>query len=306
MDEEKKVSSVAQYLENGKTESEYWTDVVIGKIITQDTYDELQEEKENKQKEDDSNNKNIIYYVCTNKDCNYLMQSKEEIPKKYLDEVKEDLAKTRCPKCGKTGFKLITKEEYDKQEKINNEKLKKLKKEELDHNRLLKRADKALIYMEREREKLFDDLSNKLKNGDITPQRFISLFYNCNYVIMKNTQRNYKIPNFDWNEHRKTIMKMADEVVRLYDIKESEDEILAGYDRTQDEIFKVYEENYIEGNEEAFIEYKQATKLNDYMKFLEEKASKKYVNRQENRSKIKQKKLENEFELDLKKYVKNL
>ena len=160
--------------------------------------------------------------------------------------------------------------------------------------------------MEKERENLFEDLVTKLKNGDITPKRFISLFYHCNYLIMKNTQRMYKIPNFDWNEHRKTIMKMADEVIKLYKIKESEDEIILSYDYRQDEIYKVYEENYVEGNEEAFIEYKQSTKLNDYMKKLEEKASNKYLDKQEVKSKKIQKKLENEFELDLKKYVNDL
>ena len=304
MDEEKKVSSVSQYLENGKTESDYWIDVVTGRIITKEAYEKVQEEKDKKEKEE--NNKAIIYYICTNKDCNYLMQSKEAIPEKYLDDVKEDLVKTRCPKCGKTGFKLITKEEYDKQEKINKTKIKQAKKEELDHNRLLKRVDKAIIFIEREREKLFDDLSSKLKNKDITPQRFISLFYNCNHLILIRAQKNYNIPNFDWNEHRKTIMKMADEVIRIYNIKETEDEILAGYDRNQDEIFKVYEENYVEDNEEAFIEYKQSARLNDYMKSLEEKASKKYVKRQENKVKIKQDRLDNDFGKMLKEYVKKL
>ena len=303
MEEEKKVGTVAEYLANGKTESEYWTDVVTGKIITKNDYDKLQEEKEN---EEGNDKKAIIYYVCRNRDCNNLMQSQEEIEEKYINIIKEDLSKTRCPKCGEKGFKLITKEDHDKQEKLNKNKLKKDKEKELNHNRLLKRADKAIIFIEREREKLFDDLSNKLKNGDITPQRFISLFYNCNYLIMKSAKRNYDIPNFDWNENKKTIMKMADEVIRIYEIQESEDEILLSYDVRKDEIYKVYEENYIEGNEEAFNEYKQATRLNDYMKSIEEKASKKYVTRQQIRSDIKQDKLDNDFSKMLKEYVKNL
>ena len=62
-----KVSSVSQYIEQGKTESEYWTDIVTGKIISKEKYDEIKEQEKKEAEDKQEEKSEIIYYICTKK-----------------------------------------------------------------------------------------------------------------------------------------------------------------------------------------------------------------------------------------------
>lgn len=288
-----------------ETYSEYYTYIIEHPESRPKTDDEIEEEKRKKEEELDAESATIVYYRCNNKNCNNLMQSKEAIPNSQIGVVKDALKEMRCTKCGSKGFTVISKEEHDKQLVLNKKALKEEKEKARQDKKLDIRSNKALIYIEIETEKLFKDLSDKLQNGDISPERFVALFYNCNFLILKSASRKFDIPNFDWQEHKKTIKDMSEEVLRLYKVQKSEEEILLSYDIKADEIYDVYEENYIEGNEEAFIEYKQSKRLNDYMRKLEEKNSNRYLNRQEGKSERIQDKLEYKFENALKANVKD-
>lgn len=297
MEEEKK-DQISE--DDFDTISEYYTHMVTHPEDVPKTDDEIAEEKRKKEEELELSEAEVVYYRCNNKNCNNLMKSKEPIPKSELGVVKDAIKTMRCTKCGGKGFSLITKAEYEKQEVLNKKALKEEKEKIREGKKFDIRADKAVIYIELEREKLFEDLTDKLKNGDITPERFVSLFYNCNFLILKCASRKFNIPNFDWSEYKKTIRSMSNEVLKLFSIQKTEEELLLEYDIKDDEIYEVYEENYIEDNEEAFIEYKQTKRLNDYMRKIEEKNSKNYLDKMEDKIERNEKTLENQFEKELK------
>lgn len=211
-----------------------------------------------------------LYYKCPNPKCGFVVK----VPRKVIEENTEAIEEIEnnldCPKCGKKGFKKLSEEEIKKyllaKKKEEQEEIK--KEQEKVREQKVGVAKDVVKYIETERKKLFDDLKSKLMSNQITPKRFIALFYNISCDIMLSRKKEY-LP--DWLAERKTILRMAQDVIELYDIKEEQEEIIASYDVNEDAIYEVYHQKYIEGDELAYNEYIGESRLNDYMRKLEEK-----------------------------------
>ncbi len=250
--------------------------------------------------------KAILYYKCNNPKCSNVMKTNEEIHEMYIEQIKEALDTAICDKCGHVGFSFINEDEYIK---IDKENKKQLKAEDLKKKNKVKNITYAIKYINLEREKLFKDLLDKLVDGQITPERFVAVFYHATYRLTQSAVRRYEIPNFDWSEQRKLIKTMTDAVLDRYEIKKEHDEIIEQYDIKNDELYKVYEEHYEKDpdeHDEIFAEYKRETRLNDYIKKISEKHADIENKRAEYRMDKKYERAEDKFTKNLKAQVKKL
>ncbi|MEG1008527.1 MAG: hypothetical protein RSE41_07175 [Clostridia bacterium] len=203
----------------------------------------------NEEKEEVKNTEIIdVYYTCVN--CNFVKAIKVE--SSYIDDIVSQLKTGICPKCKHKGFKLIDAKEYKRIVKLNKS------NKSNDKEKIYQNAVYAKNYILDEREKVFKDLTNKLKNKKISPERFVSLFYNICFDIMKRAAKNFNVPSFDWLSERKYILDMGQEVIELYNIKESQEDLLKNYDKEADEIYLEYRNVY----EYERDEYKQDLREN--------------------------------------------
>lgn len=246
-----------------------------------------------------------LYYKCPNPKCGYIVK----IPKKVIEENSDAIEQIEnnldCPECGKKGFKKLSEKEV-KEYLINK---KKKEQEEAKNEAESLRGEKIEVakdvvkYIESERKKLFDDLKSKLLSNQITPKRFIALFYNISCDIMTSRKKEY-LP--DWTRERKTILAMAEDIVELYDLKEDQEEIIASYDLNEDKIYEAYHQKYIDGDELAYNEYIGESRLNDYMRKLEEKNQKREQTVATKSSDNIQHKLEMDFKKSLNDSIKKI
>lgn len=241
MDDKKDLKTRADF----ETEAEWWT-----YQLTNDMFEEESSEEIAKAEIDEYG-----IFECIN--CGEIID--EEITKP--DKTKKYSERLKCPKCGKRKFKKITKEK--KQQLLN----KKQKKEEQE------KKDIALSYskdMQADIKDLFDDLEIKLKNKEITPERFVALFYSISCKIMtyydKAYRKEYFVSFIDWKNDSKRIYKMGQTILDLYELKKNQEEIISSYETEKDEVYNAYMAKYEYGNEEVFKEYKDNATLRGYIK----------------------------------------
>lgn len=269
----------------------------------------------------------IVHFECINPKCDYIFEVKKDLLED--DEFEEKLSEVTCPKCSGFGFKQVSEEKEleIKKEKIKKAELKKKKKEAKKHEEYIEKADEVVEYIIKEEKKVFNDLSKKLMNKEITPQRFIALFYNISCKIIASRKKEY-LP--DWFSERKKILDMGQNVLDLYNLKEDQEEIIEGYNVQEDKIYTAYSEIYKDKdevinlyyneedmqkeildskkikNQEAINELQSETKLLEYMRKLEKEAQER---EEKTVAKITDKtnqKLEKSFSESLKKDVKKL
>ncbi|MEG2348531.1 MAG: hypothetical protein RSB67_02655 [Clostridia bacterium] len=247
----------------------------------------------------------IFFYECPNPKCGYIIKVSKNVleeDKNTLEELENNI---ECPKCGKKGFKKLSKEKIKEIKEKENKKVEEnnLKKRQDLHDKKVDVAKDVVKYIVKERKNLFEDLKTKLLSDQISPQRFISLFYNISCDIMTSRKKEY-LPDFAGE--RKTILAMGHDVLDLYNIKEDQEEIIDSYDIQKDEIYEVYHQKYIEGDNTTYNEYIGETRLNNYMKKLEEKNMAKQESRCSNSSKKYQKNLELNFKKSLNDGIKKI
>lgn len=244
-----------------------------------------------------------VHFECPNEKCNYLITVQEE----YLEEesFQEQINEIRCPKCNSTGFKKVSDEkEIEIQKKELEEKKKELKeKDKLEKIEMKEKANKVVEYIAKERKKAFDDLSKKLMNKEITPKRFVALFYNISYDIMVSRKKEYQP---DFLSERKTILKMGQTVLDLYNLKEEQEEIIEEYDIKQDEIYEVYNAKYIHKNDLLYQEYIAENKYLDYKRKRQEKLNKVKENYEKKETNRKIEGYEKTFKKRLKENIKKI
>ena len=150
------------------------------------TYD-LVTPKEEEKEDEDVETEVTIYYVCKNPKCDFIKKQTITITKEQLDKIKEELPKGKCPNCGGHGFKFLKdKEEYEKELK-RIKKLKEDEKEEKDKQYKKEAVGEASLILENAQDdikKLYEDLRYKLEKKDITPECFVTLFYNISFFYL--------------------------------------------------------------------------------------------------------------------------
>ena len=276
--------------EDFETEAEWWT-----YQLTNDLLDD-EEEEEPKEEVDEYG-----IFECMN--CGEIIDeeiTKPDITKKYSERL-------RCPKCGKRKFKKIIKE---KKEQLLR---KKKNKEEQE------KKDVATDYskdMQNDIKDLFDDLEIKLKNKEITPERFVALFYSISCKIMTYYDKAYRKQYFasfiDWKSEPKRIYEMGQTILDLYDIKQTQEDITKSYEAEKDEVYNAYMSKYEHGDEEAFKEYKDNATLKGYIKQIaarqvaEEQAMKRLEKNEQKLSDKQRAKSEDDFRKSLESNVKRL
>lgn len=286
------------------------------------TYDLTHPEEEEEKSSFEEESEVTIYYVCKNPKCDFIEKQTVSITPSDLDEIVQALSKAKCPKCETSGFKLLNKEEYEKELK-RIEKLKKFNK--IDEEKEFKKeatseAKKILEKALDEIKDLYEDLRYKLENKEITPKCFVTLFYNISFDIMnsvnKSYRKNYYAGLIDLKSERNTILGMGQIVLDLYDIEEEQIDIIENYDKEADVnyqvIYNVYNSKYeLEINEE-FDDYKRETRLDNYIadikrkRKLEEKALNKVMDKSKKRAEKLQDNEENSFAKSLSEYVNKI
>ena len=244
--------------------------------------------------------KKKIHFECINPNCDNIINVSLE----YVEDedFKEQIEELVCPKCGSRGFEKLSEEKEVELEKKLKKKaeLEAKKKIELEKKEFAETANEVVKYIIKERKKLFDDLSKKLMNKEITPERFISLFYKISCDIMVSRKKEY-LP--DWIRERKTILDMGQTILDLYKIKEEQEAMIEAYDEKEDEIYIAYNAKYINKKDELYEQYISETRLSNYMKRRQEEINKieeRNVSKNTNRIETK---LENNFARNLKNNV---
>lgn len=285
------------------------------------TYDLVTPKEDEIEEEDEFPTEVIIYYVCKNPKCDFIKKQKVVITNSELEQIKEELPNGKCPNCGGHGFKLLNKEEYEKEEK-RIKKLKSSKKEEEEKKYKEESVIEAKSLLEEAQEdikELYEDLRQKLERKDITPECFVTLFYNISFDIMnsvnKSYRKNYYAGLIDLKSERKTILEMGKIILDLYNIEEDEIDIIQNYNK-EDVNYKViydtYYSKYELGVEQDFQDYKMETRLDNYIneierkRKLEEKNINKTMDKAKKNADKRQDKEENSFLKSLNQYVNKI
>lgn len=282
------------------------------------TYDLITPKEEEKSDEDIATEV-TIYYVCKNPKCDFIKKQTVVITEAELEQIKQELPKGKCPNCGSNGFKLLKdKEEYEKE-------LKRIKKLKEDDKRKKEQEQKqeavgeAKLILDRTQDdikKLYEDLRYKLEKKDITPECFVTLFFNISFDIMNHTNKLYRKTYYasliDLKKERKTILEMGQIILDLYNIEKEEIDIIENYNK-EDENYKViynaYYSKYELGIEQDFNDYKMETRLKNYIddierkRKIEEKNLNKVMDKSEKRANKLQEKEEDSFAKSLSQYV---
>lgn len=282
------------------------------------TYD-LVTPKEEEKSEEDTATEVTIYYVCKNPKCDFIKKQTVVITKVELEQIKQELPKGKCPNCGSHGFKLLKdKEEYEKELK----RIKKLKeddKEKKEQEQKQEALGEAKLILDRTQDdikKLYEDLRYKLEKKDITPECFVTLFFNISFDIMNHANKLYRKTYYagliDLKKERKTILDMGQIILDLYNIEEEEIDIIVNYnkdDQNYKVIYNAYYSKYELGIEQEFNDYKMETRLENYIddikrkRKMEEKNLNKVMDKSEKRANKLQEKEEDNFTKSLSQYV---
>lgn len=278
-------------------------------------------EDEEKEEDEDFPTEVTIYYVCKNPKCDFIKKQKVVITNKELEQIKEELPNGKCPNCGSHGFKLLSKEEYEKEEQ-RIKKLKTKEQEEKEKQRKEESVSEAKLLLEEAQDdikELYEDLRQKLERRDITPECFVTLFYNISFDIMnsvnKTYRKNYYAGLIDLKSERKTILGMGQIILDLYNIEDKEIDIIENYNKNDVNykvIYNTYYSKYELGDDQDFEEYKMETRLDNYIseierkRKLEEKNLNKTMDRSKKQADKLQEKEENNFLKSLDQYVNKI
>lgn len=287
------------------------------------TYDLTHPEEEEEESRFEEESEVTIYYVCKNPKCDFIKKQAVSITPSQLEEIVQALPKGKCPNCGTNGFKLLNKEEYEKElkriEKLKKENNKNDKEEEYKQE-AVGEAKRILEIALDDIKELYEDLRYKLENQEITPKCFVTLFYNISFDIMNNVNKSYRKKYYagliDLKSERNTILGMGQIVLDLYNIEEEQIDIIENYDKEADQnyqvIYNVYNSKYELELNEDFEDYKRETRLENYMadikrkRKLEENALNKVMDKSKKRADKLHEKEENSFAKSLSEYVNKI
>lgn len=221
------------------TDSEWWT----YKITHPDEFIDKEENKD----EDEKKPYPLIIVQCLNKDCRYIIDENELDPKP--DENIPYEKRLKCPKCGGRKFKHIKdKEEKDKIIKAQKEKDKKEKRDKIRFIKLtLKKLQKDL-------EKLREELEEDLRLGKITPERYAALMINLTFNMYKYYRYDDRMEMF-FSEFREYAYGISNNVLKKYyqdqDLEEKLNDILLEYEQVKqfDTIYLNYSLEYAKNAE---------------------------------------------------------
>ncbi len=191
--------------------------------------------------------------------CGYIIDETD----KYFDKVQGKNIKRdnqgdilKCPKCG-TDKKNLKK--IDKNKK--NEILRKRRlKEEKDQARKL---DIAKENIKDDIVDLLEDLSARLKRGELSVDRFVVVFM---YLSQRIINRYTKDLDIDWLDYRKSMFAMSKTVTDLYDVQIDAEKILEEYDKNinEDKLYLAEYKYYIEDDKYSIADYELSERIKEY------------------------------------------
>lgn len=235
-----------------KSTSDYWADVVKGT----ESFDENEDE-------DESQESKLQVFVC--KSCGFMYDlsnpPKNLLPFNYYI-ANEDPLTIKCPNCHKkVPFQLATKEEYEKY--LEKKKQKEDKNKEKQEEKI---KDKKVSQAKEDIQELVEDLKDRLLNNEISPKRFVNIFYDMSFRIYDR----YGIRKLDLDttltDFRKGILDISDSIVKEYDSQQDSERILEEYDENiqEDELYKAELEYYIEDNQFSIPDYELRQRIKEY------------------------------------------
>lgn len=202
------------------TDSEWYTYMI--------THPEEFEENDLEDEEDSKPKYPLIIVQCIK--CGYIIDENEQNP--LPDTNIEYEKRLKCPKCGGRKFKYIKSKE-EKEKIIQSQKYKEKKKKEQDKRFIKATLDK----IKDELKELREELEEKLKNGDITPERFSALMINLTYNIYKYYRYDDRMELF-FSEFREYANNTSKNILKQYyeehELDEKLDTILAEYNEVKE------------------------------------------------------------------------
>lgn len=188
-----------------------------------------------------------IYFKCNNPKCGYVVKTKEKVKLKDVEDIIESYRKTKCPKCGHSGFKQIDKKEFEKSEKEFKIKEKDKDKEKNGDKKYIKRTIGKI------QEELFnikEELVNDLEHDKITPERFSALMVNLSFNLYKYYKKDNILMPF-WSDFIPLVRNFArDASKNALKKKYSYDEL----DNTLELVLIEYDDEVKRGDE-IYLEY---------------------------------------------------
>ena len=232
------------------TDSEWYTYMVTHP----EEFDEVDEEEKDKEK-----NKEYQKAIFVCEKCGNIIDETD----KYFDKVQNKNIKRdekgnilKCPKCGADQSKLkkITKE---KKEELVKKKKRKEEKEEEKLLRIAKENIKDDIL------DLLEDLSKRLEVGELDVNRFVVVFFNLSWNIVKRYSKDLEI---DWIDYRKSMLQLSKTVTDLYDTKIDAEEILEEYneDISKDSLYLAELNYYINDDKYSIADYEMQERIKEY------------------------------------------
>lgn len=255
--ESKKLKTLEEFLQEGKTESEYWT----YRVVHDREFREQEEQEEQEEK------KEYPYLILQCLNCGEIIDENITKPDKTLPYP----MRVKC-KCGKFKFKSIS--EKDKKELENN---KKNKLSEYKIQKILRRIEIDL-------EKIKYELDKDLEQGKISEERYLVLMIELiskEYdYYKKDVQKKFDFKNF-----RDTATLVAkSELEKKYNceiLDEKLDAIVSQYDEERDLVFLEKYEILLNGASQIEEEKEKLEELDREIKRIERK--RKIIIEQENK-----------------------
>lgn len=285
--------------ENPKTRADFNTDSewYTYKVTHRSLFEEESSDEENK------NEIPPAIYQC--RLCGYIIN--ETIP----PFVKLEDYEGKCPGCGcvidAKNYRLVKSEHLKKAEEYKKEKELRKKQEENSEKKLLTlKANSLKKKIKEELMDIYEDLKKELELGNIDAKRFSQLLINLFYNVIKYNKSN--VIDISWSEFRDLTFDMAGNILDTYNIKEELEDVLTDYEKEKDDMYLEYSLKIANDAKSSQEDLESIQKIEKDIALLESQISTRkdindeYMKRVEKN----QERLEDKYELDLKKQLKSL
>lgn len=212
-----------------------------------------------KDKSDTNSNKKHEKGIFMCEKCGYIIDETD----KYFDKVQGKNIKRdsqgnilKCPKCG-ADKKSLKKIDKDKKNEILRKRRLKEEKEQT------KKLDIAKENIKDDIVDLLEDLSIRLKRGEINVDRFVVVFMHLSQKIIDRYAKDLDI---DWLDYRKSMLAMSKTVTDLYDVQIDGETILEEYDKNinDDKLYLAEYKYYIEDDKYSIADYELSERIKEY------------------------------------------